>query len=100
MFDGSKLSSEGAERLASLVRVAKAHAEFPLTLVVYTGKQLKSSDSKLWSDRRLAIESAFADLKAGTHITLLAESSSNAPLSAERTDQPIVEILFVSPEAL
>lgn len=100
LFDGSKLSSDGAERLASLVRVAKAHTEFPLTLVVYTGKPLKSSESKLWSDRRSAVESAFADLKAGTHITLLAESSSNAPLSAERTDQPIVEILFVSPEAL
>ena len=68
--------------------------------MVYTGKPLKSSESKLWSDRRSAVESAFADLKAGTHITLLAESSSNAPLSAERTDQPIVEILFVSPEAL
>jgi exonuclease VII small subunit len=100
LFDGGKLSSEGAERLASLVRVAKAHAEFPLALVVYTGKQGKASDSKLWGDRRSAVESAFADLKSGTHVTLLAESASKAPLSGERTAQPIVEILFVSPEAL
>ena len=102
VFDGDKVSAQAAARLAELDRVAKAHPEFALAVVVHTDKPVGDGDRAAWNSRAQRVSDAFASvpaarrvfLVAGDAIPLVASSSSGRARNAR------VEVVFLAPEAL
>ena len=90
VFDGAKLKPDAAESWSALARVAKAHPDFPVAVVVYRGTGNTGADD-VWASRKKLLGETFDTV-------VVADASASAP--PERGDGPVVEIIFISPEAL
>jgi hypothetical protein len=94
---GGTLTPAGRERLAVIGRIAKAHPEFPLMVVLHTGRGAATP-----ADRRRSAELAEALKRAGAPRVEAAAAGGRQPVvlpgspaAAERNAR--VEIVFVSP---
>lgn len=89
LFDGAKLEAKAAESWSALARVAKANPDFPVAVVVYRGRAGGADD--VWASRKKVLAETFETV-------IVADASASAP--TERGDGPVVELIFISPEAL
>lgn len=102
VFDGDKITSAAAARLAELDRVAAAHPEFALAVVVHTDKPVTDGDRAAWNNRAQRLSDAFASVPAARRVFLVAGDA--VPLvsssSSGRGRNARVEVVFLAPEAL
>lgn len=93
--EGGKLSAPAAEKLAELGRVAKAHADFPVLVVVHDARS-SAKDDGLGAQVVDALKGAGASRveaqRAGTTTPVVPPDRSGAAARNER-----LEIIFVSP---
>jgi flagellar motor protein MotB len=99
LFTGGQLTREAQDRLAALGRVAKAHTDFPVEVVVHTaGARAAGADRQQGDLVAKALVDAGANQEklvveaAGTAHPVLDPALSRAPSRNER-----IEIIFVDP---
>jgi len=98
LFAGDQLTKEGRDRLDSLGRVAQAHPDFPVQVVVHAS----GPKSKLGRDEGMAISKALVEAGANAERMLVEAAGSAHPVidpsiarDASRNER--IEIIFVDP---
>jgi outer membrane protein OmpA-like peptidoglycan-associated protein len=99
LFTGGQLTGEARDRLSALGRVARAHAEFPVEVVVHTSETKAGNADR---DRGDAVAKALVEAGADpNHLFVDAAGSAHPvlapPLARESSRNDRIEIVFVDP---
>ncbi len=103
-FDRGELHASVVDEIAALDRVAAAHPEFALALVVHSAKPARDADARrLLAERGERIAARFSSVPAARRVVLVADDAlplvDGRSRRAEATNER-VEIVFLAPTAL
>lgn len=101
-FDGEALSSSAVARLGELDRVAAAHPDFAVAILLHSDKALGKGDAEKWRARADKVAAAFKSVPKDRVSALVAGNFSPLfdPHGKDKAKNLRVEIVFVSPESL
>jgi hypothetical protein len=101
-FDGDGLSSGATAKLAELDRVAAAHPDFAVAVLLHSDKPVATSEQARWKTRAEKVASALKSVPRGRLSTLVAGNGSPLvdPRGKDKARNLRLEIVFVSPEPL
>jgi len=97
VFDGEGLSPSGKEALTELGRVAAAHPDFPVAVVLHQARPAKKGSQALWRARGLAMVEALG--VPGARSTVAGDALPVvSPTGKDKSRNERVEVVFVTPE--
>ena len=102
VFDGESVSSGATARIAELDRVAAAHPDFGVALVLHTDGVVAKADESKWTARAGKLSALFKSVPDAKRTAIVAGNFSPEvdPHGKDKAKNQRVEVVFVSPEPL